>query len=238
MFSFLSTCYNYSKVTTNFILFIYIYKYLFDSCNERILIKQKNSNKSKYVTKSKILLSFTYFILLSLIYSSLSIRVLYTSTLISLLGSLLFIDQINLESEYYLTLFDKNKSVRIIWKIFYTIINVLLLILNPIYKQFNKQLVKIFKILNDYKDNPLDILSNIPTNLDFVKNYDLSIFTENIKNNFNQIYLSKLIINNINNENLENESDKENETNKENKEDKKREENKENEERLENENNE
>ena len=123
MFNLLFTYYKYLKLSINLILFIYIYKYFFDRCNERVLIKQKKSNKSKYVTKSKILLSFIYFVLLFLIYSSMSLNVLYISSLIVSLGSVLFIDNFNSELIDYIAIFDKNKSLRLVWKIFYTIIN-------------------------------------------------------------------------------------------------------------------
>jgi hypothetical protein len=182
----------------NSVLFFYIYKFIFDKCNERILIKDKDSSKKKYVIKSKIILSLIYFTILLSIYLLLSLRVIITFILIVSLISLLTVDKLSKESLDFINVYDKNKSLRIVWKVFYTVINIIFMGLYPIHKEFGKQINKNY---SKYKDNLSTTILNENSSVDInfgnffnlFNNFDISQTSNyfKIKEN-NKINLEKV----------------------------------------------
>lgn len=180
MFNSLYTYYGYSKLFMSSILFFYIYKFIFDKCNERILIKDKDSSKKKYVIKSKIILSLIYFTILLSIYLLLSFRVVITFILIVSLISLLTVDKLSKESLDFINVYDKNKSLRIVWKVFYTVINIIFMALYPIHKEFGKQINKNY---SNYKDKLSTTILN--------ENSSVDINLGNFFNLFNNLDISE-----------------------------------------------
>ncbi len=163
MLGFFYRFYTYFQVFTSFILFFYIYKYFFDRCNERIFIKNKESNKKKHVIKSRIVLSLIYFTMILSIYMLASLRVLVTLFFGISLGFLLAFDKFSPESLNYVDVLDKNKSVRFVWKVFYTVINLIFMVLHPVHKEMNKGFTK--KYLH-YKNKITELFINDNASID------------------------------------------------------------------------
>jgi hypothetical protein len=211
MFNFLRTYYGYFKALTSFILFFFIYKNLFDRCNERVLLKSKESKKKKYVIKSKIVLSLLYFVLTISIYFLCSLRVLATFILIISFILLLLVDKFSTETLDCFNVFDKNKSLRIVWKVFYTVMNIIFMLLHPMHKQIERRIGKNY---GKYKNKFNEILfnenssidqnfSNLFKNINLFKKSEQSEMSDYILNKTKEntkINLEKININTLENE--------------------------------------
>ena len=209
------TYYKYIQIFSSFILFFYIYKYFFDKCNERVLIKNKGSKQKKYVIKSKITLSFLYFALILSLYFLMTIRVSITFILLISLGMLLLFNKFSPESLNCFNIFDKNKSVRFGWKIFYSFINLVLMILYPIHNEFSKESSKKYNyyknkiseiFLNDKSSDSIDkhFINlfknfNLFNNTSDISDYILSKKHENTKINIEKNNIENIVDNNFSN---------------------------------------
>jgi hypothetical protein len=132
MFNYLILFYNYFKLFLGISLFSYIYKICFDSCNQKVNIKTKH-NKTKQTIKSKIGLSLLYLFLTTILYYTLTLRVVLTLLSTFALGIVFALDKFDPESLEILSIYDKNKIVRYGWKIMYSGISVLFISMTPVH---------------------------------------------------------------------------------------------------------
>ena len=120
----------YAKLLIAFSLFTYIYKYFYDSCSEKKVIKSKD-NKPKKVIKTRIGLSFIYLVLLILLYFSLSWYIIFTLLMaifiiIITLSHKFEPDRLDLIKKY-----DSSPIIKNIWYIYSIIMNVVFKIMGP-----------------------------------------------------------------------------------------------------------
>ena len=115
----------------------YLYNWFYCKCNQDVRIKTKNGH-IKTVTKTKICLSLSYFVLINILYYNLTWRVLLTLTSFILIVGLYFADKYYFDSKHLIYKFDNNSILRFNWKIFSTIITLVFLIYEPIYDTINK----------------------------------------------------------------------------------------------------
>ncbi len=132
MFNYLILFYNYFKLFLGISLFSYIYKICFDSCNQKVNIKTKH-NKTKQTIKSKIGLSLLYLFLTTILYYTLTLRVVLTLLSTFALGIVFALDKFDPESLEILSVYDKNKIVRYGWKIMYSGVSVFFIAMTPIH---------------------------------------------------------------------------------------------------------
>ena len=83
MFNYISSFYNYFRIFTNIGLLTFIFKIFFDTCIEKANITSK-TGKKKQTIKARIGIAISYLVLCTILYFSLTFRVVLT--LISLIG--------------------------------------------------------------------------------------------------------------------------------------------------------
>jgi hypothetical protein len=182
MFDKLLLGYNYFKMFIGISFCSYIYKICFDSSNEKIAIKTKH-DKIKYTIKPRIGLSCLYFILVVIFYYTITIRAVFTILSGILLASVYGLDKFDKESLNFLSILDKNKIIRFIWKFCFTLINMFFLLLTPIHNSIGEFTNNIYSNIknktkskfNDHlmgsmmlgkkKPIPSENLDNIKTNI-------------------------------------------------------------------------
>ena len=133
MLEYIILFYNYFKLFMGLSVFTFIFKFCFDTCNEKINLKGKNGKK-KQTIKSRIGLALAYLFFCTILYFSLTPRVFFTIISLIGIGTLYALDKFDKATVNQLCVHDKNKLVRFLWKILYTIINIVLLIYSPIHK--------------------------------------------------------------------------------------------------------
>lgn len=133
MLNYISSFYNYLKLFVNIGIFTFIFKTFLDTCVEKVTLKSKHG-KNKQTVKARIGVAITYLTLFSILYFSLTPRVLLAIISVIGIGTLFALDKFDKPTVEKLNSFDKNKSLRFIWKLLYTIINIIIIIYTPIHK--------------------------------------------------------------------------------------------------------
>ncbi len=173
--------YNYLNFFIGISLFTYIYKYCLNTCNEKVLIKTKH-NKTKSTIKPRIGLAFAYLFFVGLLYYTVTIRVILTVLCLIGIGTLYALDKFDKNTINRLCVYDKNKIVRIMWKIFYSVINIMFLVCTPIHNFISENLNSMYKSANQKKNamsNPifgaLDLNNFVGNGLDLSSNIKKAI---------------------------------------------------------------
>ena len=149
MFEYIYLIYSYTTLFITFGFFAYLYRYFYNNCNQLVKIKTKHG-KTKSVIKPKIILSILYFVLIIIIYNNLTYKIFMFFLSIIMLGTLNGFEQFYFGSSHFIYRFDNNKIIRIIWKLFSTIITFSFLIYNPF-----------FKTLDNYINNKKNLLQSL-----------------------------------------------------------------------------
>ena len=186
-----------------FTLFSYVYKLLYNKCNEKKVLKLKDKNKK--VIKSKICLSFFYLFLVSSLYYCISWYVLFTMSLMFLLFSFVLMQNFNPMVFDVLKKYDSLPTVKTIWHYYSLFMNLLFKFMNPFYKFLDNKLNKfvamsqtfLFNLMMKKNDDPINLLLNSNSLENDMKNYN-HLF-ENI-NKFNDNLNKEEYKNNLEND--------------------------------------
>lgn len=180
---------NYVKYITLLFFFSYTYHYFYKKCN--IQKKIKKNNKTKIVNKPKIILGFIYFILNMAIFYFFSFKIVFFIICIIIMGSLLLFDKLSPKLEESLEIYDRIPMIRLLWKIFSTILTLIYICTGPINKfitNFIKDYLQLFKnlfnnLINTNND-PNEINNEFKMNLNDIN--ELSNFSEYIMSSGNK----------------------------------------------------
>ena len=152
MLNYITSFYNYLKLFVSIGVFTFIFKKCLDTCIEKVTIKSKNG-KNKQTIKARIGVALTYLIFCSILYFSLTPKVLLTILSIIGIGTLYALDRFDKPTVEKLNSYDKNKSLRFVWKLLYTIINIVLIIYTPIHNKFSSIFSGLFGIRKNKTNN-------------------------------------------------------------------------------------
>ena len=156
--------------------FFYIYEIFFNNCNQKLIVRTKNKKK-KSVLKSKIGLSLTYFIVLSFLFYTFTIKIILTLFFVISLVLLYCLDKYDENKLKFIGDYDSNKILRYFWKVFYIIMQIVFFMFKPF-----------SKILNSYiNDNYSSIKNKLSEN--FFNNFD----DENDENDLFNMFKDNLI---------------------------------------------
>ena len=133
---------NYIKIFLSCCIFTYAYKFLYDSCIEKKIIKTKD-NKPKKVVKTRITMSFFYLFLLFLLFSSLEWVILKTIFLMCVLLSTISIHKF--EKQYIDTFknFESNTIMKKCWFLFSFLMGIVFKIFGPFHKVIDSKIDKL-----------------------------------------------------------------------------------------------
>lgn len=163
---------SYLKIFINIVFYSYIYKYLFNKCNQKTIIEGK---KKKHLVKSKICLSTIYLFLLVSIYSLLNPYMVVTLLFIVSIGAILILQKFNHDSLKVFNKLDEHKMVIKAWKFLYYSMTITFKVLDPIHSIINlgiQKNKKYFSLKNIKLIDNLEIFSNLIS--DFSKESDSS----------------------------------------------------------------
>lgn len=122
-----------TRILFTFSLFTYIYKYFYDSCNEKKVIKIKK-DKPKKVIKTRIGLSFIYFIILILLYFSLNWYVFISFMLSVLITIVMIAHKFDPVSINLLKKYDSLPIVKRVWFFYSRTMNLIFKIFSPFHR--------------------------------------------------------------------------------------------------------
>lgn len=189
----------YAKLLITFSLFTYIYKYFYDSCSEKKVIKSKD-NKPKKVIKTRIGLSFLYLVLLILLYFSLSWYIIFTLLMAIFTAIIMLAHKFEPSTLDLIKKYDSNPIIKKIWGFYSIIMNIVFKIMGPFHKVLdnkinkNKEIIKngVFERVAKMNFNGLNMgfLGNLSTFSDFTTNN-----SNGTKHNSNK----KMMVNDFNN---------------------------------------
>jgi len=143
MLEYIAIFYNYFKLFISLSLFTYIFKFCFDTCNEKITIKNKHGKK-KQTIKSRIGLAITYLFFCIMLYFSLTPYVFFTIFSLIGIGTLYALDKFDKPTVNQLCVYDKNKLLRTVWKILYTVINIVFYLYSPVHSIMSSNFTNLF----------------------------------------------------------------------------------------------
>lgn len=208
MFSLIFQILNFFKLLINFSIFSYVYKYFYESCSEKKIIKSKD-NKSKKVIKTKIGLSFLYLVLLTILYFLLTWYVILTLTLLILTFGVLLAHKFEPSVLDIFKKYDSTPILKKIWYFYSSVVNLVLKIMSPIHaffenkfckcKQFTKNMF--FEQLTKKDFNPFNSLfdSGIINNFSLFNNVQKNNKIETNKNAIDDFKKMNDLLNNLNN---------------------------------------
>ena len=168
MIDIIITFLSYAKLLMTFSLFTYIYKYFYDSCHEKKIIKSK-SGEPKKIVKIRTGLTIFYLILLSLFFYSLNWYVLITFVFTILLLGTAIIHKLDPSVLYIFKKYDSSPIFIKLWFIFSLIFNTIFKFLSPCHQLIDNKIKKIKTIIqnkvfgptNDIKSLNFDLLNNM-----------------------------------------------------------------------------
>lgn len=143
MLEYIGIFYNYFKLFISLSLFTFIFKFCFDTCNEKVTIKNKHGKK-KQTIKSRIGLAITYLFFCVMLYFSLSPKVFFTILSLIGIGTLYALDKFDKPTVNQLCIYDKNKLLRMVWKILYTVINIVFFLYSPVHRVMSSNFTNLF----------------------------------------------------------------------------------------------
>jgi len=146
--------YSYFRIFMCFVGFTFFYKHFFDNCiieKECVFVSKKtNKKKIKKVEIPKRLLSFIYFILVTLLYSYMNFNVFICFTSILVIFILRMCQKYDESLIDILYVLDNNTIVKALYFSFYWICKFLFFIFKPLYKR-----------LESKKNNNFDSVKNL-----------------------------------------------------------------------------
>jgi len=146
--------YSYFRIFMCFVAFTYFYKHFFDNCiveKECVFVSKKtNKKKIKKVELPKRLLSFIYFILVSLLYWYMNFNVFICFTSILVIFILRMCQKYDESLIDILYVLDNNTIVKALYFSFYWICKTLFFVFKPLYKR-----------LETKKNNNFDSVKNL-----------------------------------------------------------------------------
>ncbi len=160
MLNYITSFYNYLKLFISIGVFTFIFKKCLDTCIEKVTVKSK-SGKNKQTIKARIGVALTYLIFCSILYFSLTPKVLLTILSVIGIGTLYALDRFDKPTVEKLNSYDKNKSLRFVWKLLYTIINIILIIYTPIHNKISSAFSGLFGIRKNKNNNMLGGLGGL-----------------------------------------------------------------------------
>jgi hypothetical protein len=131
----------YSKLLITFSLFTYIYKYFYDSCSEKKVIKSKNE-KPKKVIKTRIGLALTYFFLLTSLYFSLTWYIFLTLLLAIFTVIITLSHKFEPSTLDLLKKYDSHPITKKIWYFYSLIMNIIFKIMGPCHRVLENKINK------------------------------------------------------------------------------------------------
>lgn len=141
MIELILTFFSYAKLLLTVGLFTYIYKYFYESCSEKKIIKSKNE-KPKKVIKTRISLSLIYLVLLTLFYVSLNWYVFFATLVTLLLLSIAMMHKFEPTMIDILKKYDSSPFVKKIWYIFSLIMNLIFKCFSPFHRIIDNKINK------------------------------------------------------------------------------------------------
>lgn len=129
---------SYCRLLLSFVLFTYVYKFFYNKCNEKIIVKSKD-DKPKKVIRTRIGLMVFYSAILCFIFYMVNVFIVLNLLLIILLFATLLIHTFNVSLLDVFRKYDSNNKVKKIWFIYSIIVNFILKILYPIHKLIDKK---------------------------------------------------------------------------------------------------
>jgi hypothetical protein len=154
MISTFNDIYSYFRIFMCFVAFTYFYKHFFDICiveKECVFVSKKtNKKKIKKVEMPKRLLSFIYFILISLLYYYMNFNVFICFTSILVIFILRMCQKFDESLIDILYVLDNNIIIKSLYFSFYWICKSLFFIFKPFYKR-----------LESKKNNNFDSVKNL-----------------------------------------------------------------------------
>lgn len=161
MIEHLKTFYYLSTYLINFFIFCFLYMPLFNSCN--IKKKIKKNGKIKIVSRPKIILAFTYLILLYFLFKCFTFRMIMF-VIISLITIFLFIiDKMTPKLDEHLHWLNKFGVLIVCWKLLHTFFTIMNVIIGPI-----------FLSITNYAENKLTMCKNFITQVANLSSFDSS----------------------------------------------------------------
>ena len=157
MIDFIWQFFSYTKLFITMSLLTYIYKYLFESCSEKKIIKNKKE-KPKKVIKTRISLSLFYLILLVFLYFAFTWYIFITIMIGLLLIILCVVQKFDPKTLDVLKTYDSLPIIKKIWYIYSKIIFVIFKIFSPCHKIIDNN---ISKNMETIKTNLLGQLTKI-----------------------------------------------------------------------------
>ena len=163
----------YAKTLIAFTLFTYIYKYFYNSCIEKKVIKLKNE-KPKKVIKTRIGLSFVYLVLLSIFYFSLNFYVLFTAILALGLASVTLMHKFDPSLINILKKYDSTPIAKKIWYLYSLIVNLIFKVFSPCHRIIENKINKNKDVIKNnlfgqfanmtFGGSDISLFSNLKTN--------------------------------------------------------------------------
>jgi hypothetical protein len=131
----------YSKILITFSLFTYIYKYFYDSCSEKKVIKSKDE-KPKKVIKTRIGLALTYFFLLTLLYFSITWYIFLTLLLAIFTVIITLSHKFEPSTLDILKKYDSHPITKKIWYFYSLFMNIIFKIMGPCHRVLENKINK------------------------------------------------------------------------------------------------
>jgi hypothetical protein len=141
MFDIIIQVLGYAKILITFSLFTYIYKYFYDSCSEKKIIKSKNE-KPKKVIKTRIGLSFLYLALLTLLYFSLTWYIFFTLLLGTFTIAITLTHKFEPSTLDMFKKYDSHPIIKKIWYFYSLVMNIIFKIMGPCHRVLENKINK------------------------------------------------------------------------------------------------
>jgi len=188
MFELIIYLFSYTKLLFSLCLFTYLYKFFYDICNEKKLIKVKNE-KPKKVIKIRNTMSFIYFFMIGLLYIVLDWFSIFSIFLILGITFLTLMQKFDKNFTNGTKKFDNIPIVQKTWNVFSVIITFVFKIFSPCHRIMDRKINKNKEFLkntlmNGFFNNMTNFdISNVINSVDIPNNQ----LTDIHKENFNQI---------------------------------------------------
>ena len=179
MFNIILQVLAYAKILITFSLFTYIYKYFYDNCNEKKVIKSKDE-KPKKVIKTRIGLSLMYLVLLILLYFSLTWYIFLTLLLAIFTIVITLTHKFEPSTLDILKKYDSHPITKKIWYFYSLIMNIIFKIMGPCHRVLEIKINKNKEIIKNSLIGQVSKMNFNGLNMGFLGS--LSTFTDDTKN--------------------------------------------------------
>lgn len=174
MIEHIQVIYYLSTYLINLLFFCFLYIPLFNTCNVKKRIKK--NGKVKIVSKPKIILAFTYLLLLYILFKCFTFKMIIFIIILLTIGSLFMVDKFTPKLDEYLHTFNKLGPIIICWKLLHTIFTLINIITEPM-----------FSSINNYANKKISMCKNIITQIANLNSDDTDKnFRENIESKINE----------------------------------------------------